>query len=106
MPGDECGEVDDLPTTVVGDEGEEGRRNGDARGELKDNGEGLYAEAYAVCQPWRSTGSRRILLPCPTIVMVCLMNSQQTKGSTGLKTFDAGLGRPLLCFAIELLQHS
>jgi hypothetical protein len=41
LPGDECGDVEGRPTTVVGDEGEEGRRKGDARGELKDNGDGL-----------------------------------------------------------------
>lgn len=48
LPGEECGEVDGLPTTVVGEEGEEGRRKGDARGELKDSGDGLYAEACSV----------------------------------------------------------
>lgn len=41
LPGDECGDVEGRPTTVVGDEGEGGRRKGDARGELKDNGDGL-----------------------------------------------------------------
>lgn len=47
FPGEECGEVEGLPTMVVGDEGEEGRRKGDARGELKDNGDGLYVDACA-----------------------------------------------------------
>ena len=37
------GGVDGLPTTVVGDDGEEGQRKGEARGELNDN-EGLYAD--------------------------------------------------------------
>lgn len=41
LPGDEWGEVEGRPTTVVGEEGEDGRRKGDARGELKDNGDGL-----------------------------------------------------------------
>jgi hypothetical protein len=35
------GGVEGLPTTVVGEEGEEGRRNGDVRGELNDRGDGL-----------------------------------------------------------------
>jgi hypothetical protein len=48
--GEECGEGEGLPTTVVGEEGEDGRLNGDARGELNDNGEGLYAEACSVIQ--------------------------------------------------------
>jgi hypothetical protein len=77
LPGDECGDVDGLPTTVVGEDGDEGRRKGDARGELKDNGDGLYAEAYVVDQPQRSIGSRRIL-PCSTIAIVSLMKYQQT----------------------------
>ena len=46
LPGEECGEVDGLPTTVLGVEGEDGRRKGDARGELKDSGDGLYVEVY------------------------------------------------------------
>ncbi len=48
LPGEECGEVDGLPTTVVGVEGEDGRRKGDAQGDLKDSGEGLYAEACSI----------------------------------------------------------
>ncbi len=48
LPGEECGDVDGLPTTVVGVEGEDGLRKGDARGELNDSGDGLYVEAYPV----------------------------------------------------------
>lgn len=33
LPGEDSGGVDGLPTIVVGDDGEEGRRNGDVRGE-------------------------------------------------------------------------
>jgi hypothetical protein len=35
------GGVEGLPMTVVGEEGEEGRRKGEARGELNDRGDGL-----------------------------------------------------------------
>ena len=35
------GGVDGLPMTVVGEDGEDGRRKGDARGELNDKGDGL-----------------------------------------------------------------
>lgn len=35
------GGVDGLPMMVVGDDGEEGLRKGDARGELNDKGDGL-----------------------------------------------------------------
>lgn len=35
------GGVEGLPMTVVGDDGEEGRRKGEARGELNDRGDGL-----------------------------------------------------------------
>lgn len=45
LPGEECGEDDGLPTTVVGVEGVDGLRKGDARGELKDSVDGLYVEA-------------------------------------------------------------
>ena len=38
---DLLGGVAGLPMTVVGDDGEEGRRKGEARGELNDRGEGL-----------------------------------------------------------------
>lgn len=49
FPGEESGEVEGLPTMVVGDagEGEEGRPKGDVRGELKDSGDGLYVDACA-----------------------------------------------------------
>ena len=48
LPGEECGGVDGLPTTVLGVDGDEGRRKGDARGELNDSGDGLYADACSV----------------------------------------------------------
>lgn len=35
------GGVEGLPMTVVGEEGEEGRRKGEARGEFNDKGDGL-----------------------------------------------------------------
>ena|SRR2546423_10562203 len=35
------GGVEGLPMTVVGEDGDEGRRKGEVRGELKDRGEGL-----------------------------------------------------------------
>lgn len=39
------GGVDGLPITVVGELGEEGRRNGEDRGELKDfRGEAMFAD--------------------------------------------------------------
>ena len=38
---DLLGGVEGLPTTVVGDDGEEGRRKGEGRGELNDRGDGL-----------------------------------------------------------------
>ena len=62
LPGEECGEVDGLPTTVVGEEGEEGRRKGDARGELNDNGDGLYVEACSAISIMWATGCSTI--PC------------------------------------------
>jgi hypothetical protein len=63
LPGEECGEGEGLPTTVVGEEGEDGRLNGDARGELKDNGEGLYVEACSVIQHCGGEGGRTFI-PC------------------------------------------
>lgn len=45
FPGEGFGGVEGLPTTAVGEDGEEGRRNGEARGELKGRGDWLYAEA-------------------------------------------------------------
>lgn len=48
LPGEECGGVDGLPTTVLGVEGDEGRRKGDARGELNDSGDGLYVDACSL----------------------------------------------------------
>ena len=42
---DLLGGVDGLPITVVGEDGEEGRRKGEARGELNDSGDGLKFEA-------------------------------------------------------------
>lgn len=40
LPGDACGGVDGLPLREFGVEGDDGLRNGDARGELKDNVDG------------------------------------------------------------------
>ena len=39
------GGVEGLPMTVDGEDGEEGRRKSEGRDELKDRGDGLYAEA-------------------------------------------------------------
>ena len=41
LVGDPFGDGDERPMTVVGEEGEEGRRKGDARGELKEMADGL-----------------------------------------------------------------
>ena len=48
LPGEDSGGVDGFPAIVEGEEGVEGRRNGDVRGELNDNREGLYEEACSV----------------------------------------------------------
>ncbi len=60
---DLLGGVEGLPMTVVGDEGEEGLRKGEARGELKDKGEGLYAEACIKHCKQRSKVRSLFLLP-------------------------------------------
>ena len=60
---DLLGGVDGLPMTVVGDDGEEGLRKGEVRGELNDKGEGLYAEACTMHCKQRSTVGSLFILP-------------------------------------------
>ena len=43
---DLLGGVDCLPMIVVGEDGEDGRRKGEVRGELKERDEGLYADVW------------------------------------------------------------
>ena len=44
FPGDALGGVDGRPITVVGDDGDDGLRNGELRVVLKESGDGLYVE--------------------------------------------------------------